>query len=89
MFDVQPQPEQPQHEMVFVESTPSGAEEWSCPTCGRRFVVQWTPTYEKLVLDPGEKHVPHFGGRGGMRMGRIDLARSGRSRSDEFDDDID
>jgi hypothetical protein len=58
--------------MVLVESKPSGAEEWSCSTCGRRFIVQWTPTYEKLVLDPGEKYVPHFGGIGGFRIGRVD-----------------
>jgi hypothetical protein len=57
--------------MALMNSDPSGAEEWHCEICGRRFVVRWTPTYEKLVLDPGERHVPHFGGIGGLKIDRL------------------
>ncbi len=76
--------------MALVESKPSGVEEWSCATCGRRFVVQWTPTYEKVVLDPGEKHVPHFGAIGGLRIGRVNAIPPEAPdvpEPDEVDDD--
>jgi hypothetical protein len=47
------------HEMVFEKTHLSGVEEWFCPSCGRRFLVQWPPSYKMVVLEPGEKDTRH------------------------------
>jgi hypothetical protein len=47
------------HEMVFEKTHLSGVEEWYCPSCGRRFLVQWPPAYKMVVLEPGEKDTRH------------------------------
>jgi DNA-directed RNA polymerase subunit RPC12/RpoP len=61
-----------QHTMMRTGSTPSGAEEWWCPHCGRRLLVQWRP-FEKVVLDPGDERVQHVGAKGGMTVGTADV----------------
>jgi hypothetical protein len=70
--------EQEQHEMQIERSHPSGAEEWYCPTCGRRFLMQWPPAYSKIILQPGDEYAIHTGGKGGVSMGtpRIDTGNS-------------
>lgn len=50
------------HRMELDRTHPSGVEEWYCPTCGRRFVAQWAPETRRLILDPGDAHIPHRGG---------------------------
>lgn len=55
---------QEQHEMVLETIHPSGAEEWYCPRCGRRFLIQWPPAYNKVILDPGDEAAIHSGGKG-------------------------
>ena len=60
-----------QHEMVLSGTTDSGAEEWACPTCGRRIVFRWPPNYEKLVLEYGDANAVHVGGKGGLRVGGV------------------
>ncbi len=50
------------HHMLLVHEHPSGAQEWACPTCGRRFVAQWMPTIKRLILDAGDEAVIHSGG---------------------------
>lgn len=62
MADSQP------HEMQLVRTHTSGAEEWYCPTCGRRFLMHWPPTYKKIVLEVGDEYAAHVGGKGGARM---------------------
>jgi hypothetical protein len=62
---IQPQ----QHEMQLKETHASGVEEWYCPQCGRRFLLSWPPTYEKVVLDVGDEYAVHSGGKGGLHMG--------------------
>jgi len=57
-----------QHEMQLEKAHPSGAEEWYCPTCGRRFLMQWPPDYRKIILEPGDEYAMHSGGKGGLRM---------------------
>lgn len=47
------------HEMVFEKTHLSGVEEWYCPSCGRRFLVQWPPAYKMVILEPGEKDTRH------------------------------
>ena len=52
----------------------SGAEEWVCPTCGRRMLLRWPPHYEKLILDHGDEAAIHVGGKGGLRVGGAAVA---------------
>ena len=55
--------EQQHHEMVLATVHESGAEEWFCPTCGRRFLMQWPPEYKKVILEPGDEYAIHSGGK--------------------------
>ena len=57
------------HRMVLDKSYPSGAEEWYCPTCERRFVMQWPPKYKRIVLNNGDENANHSGGKGGLKIG--------------------
>ncbi|MEN9934934.1 MAG: hypothetical protein RLZZ387_1513 [Chloroflexota bacterium] len=61
------------HEMQLVRTHASGAEEWFCPTCGRRFLMHWPPSYKKIVLDVGDEYAAHVGGKGGMHMGAASI----------------
>ncbi len=58
-----------QHEMHLEKTHPSGAEEWVCPTCRRRFLLQWPPAYKKIVLEAGDEEALHLGGKGGLNIG--------------------
>ncbi|MGW2254877.1 hypothetical protein ACWCXH_32540 [Kitasatospora sp. NPDC001660] len=49
------------HEMKFVARLASGADEWSCPTCGRRVTLRRLPDPELTVLDPGDESAVHVG----------------------------
>ncbi len=57
---------EPNHKMVLAKTYTSGAEEWYCPTCGRRFIVQWAPEYQKAILELGDESVIHNTGKGAM-----------------------
>jgi hypothetical protein len=60
--------------MVLTGRAESGAEEWACPTCGRRMLLRWPPDYEKLVLEHGDDSAIHVGGKGGLRVGQAVVA---------------
>ena len=47
------------HEMILEKTHLSGVEEWSCPDCGRRFLVQWPPAYKMIILEQGDKDIRH------------------------------
>ncbi|RKT17559.1 hypothetical protein BX285_1936 [Streptomyces sp. 1114.5] len=49
------------HEMKFVARLSSGADEWSCPACGRRVTLRRLPDPELTVLDPGDESAVHVG----------------------------
>jgi hypothetical protein len=61
--------EEVRHTMVRVNKNEDGVEEWRCPTCGRRFLMEWPPNYKRTILDPGDEAVIHVGGKGEMGMG--------------------
>lgn len=63
--------EQQKHEMVLALTHPSGAEEWSCPTCGRRFLLSWPPSYKKIILEAGDELASHSAGKGGLSVGQL------------------
>ena len=50
---------QQNHEMQLVATHSSGAEEWLCPECGRRFVAQWEPNFRRVILEPGDEMMAH------------------------------
>jgi hypothetical protein len=56
------------HEMVLTGHGESGAEEWHCPQCGRRMLVRWLPSFDKVVVEHGDERAAHVGGKGGVRM---------------------
>jgi hypothetical protein len=49
------------HEMRMVRAAESGAEEWACPTCGRRMLLRWPPHYSKKIIEPGDERASHIG----------------------------
>ncbi|AGL17009.1 hypothetical protein [Actinoplanes sp. N902-109] len=59
------------HEMVVSSSAETGAEEWSCPSCGRRLLLRWPPRFERVVLHPGDERVVHVGGRAVPAIDRV------------------
>ena len=59
------------HEMLHAATHPSGAEEWHCPKCGRRFLMHWPPEYSKVVLEVGDETASHVGGKGGLQIGAV------------------
>jgi hypothetical protein len=75
--------EQSTHTMELARTYVSGAEEWHCPTCGRRMIMQWPPKYKKIVLEPGDEQASHAGGTGGLQMGGAQIASAEDSLSTE------
>ena len=75
------------HEMHLEKTHPSGAEEWECPTCGRRFLLRWPPAYKKIVLEPGDEYAVHTGGKHGLQTGPIDMIAS--EVQDAVEDNLD
>jgi hypothetical protein len=59
------------HEMILTGNGESGAEEWVCPTCGRRLLLRWPPNYEKLILEHGDEAAIHVGAKGGLQVGQV------------------
>ncbi len=74
-----------QHEMQLEKTHSSGAEEWYCPTCGRRFLMSWPPAYQKIVLETGDEYAIHNGGKGGLRMGPLQISEE---QEPVFPDDL-
>jgi hypothetical protein len=54
--------------MLLEKTHPAGPEEWLCPTCGRRIIMQWPPKYKKMVLVVGDENVIHSGAKGGVEF---------------------
>ncbi len=61
-----------QHEILFEKKFPSGAEEWFCPTCGRRLLIGLSP-FKVIVLEIGDEYVYHSGSKGSLRIRPIQI----------------
>lgn len=59
-----------QHEMRLEKTYSSGAEEWFCPMCGRRFMMRVQPQFNIMILEAGDELVSHVGSKGGLRIGK-------------------
>jgi hypothetical protein len=79
--------EQQQHEMILDKTHPSGADEWYCPICGRRLLMDYEPKFKKTVLDAGDEFAIHSGGKGGLRVGSIEAKPVDQSDSEKEPDD--
>lgn len=56
------------HEMRLESKQPTGAEEWYCPTCGRRVMMQWSPTFNMVILEAGNLKASHIAIAGALRL---------------------
>jgi hypothetical protein len=74
---------QEQHEMLLENIHPSGAEEWFCPTCGRRFLMQWPPAYNKVILVAGDEMAIHSGGRGNLNLESLQTSQETQNGQEE------
>lgn len=71
--------QQDRHEMRLALTHNSGAEEWFCPACGRRFVMHCEPEHGKLkilVLEAGDELAAHHGSRHGIQLGDVQLDKT-------------
>lgn len=59
------------HEMILQGHDDSGAEEWFCPSCGRRMLMRWSPDFDTLLLEHGDTTAVHFGGKGALRLNDV------------------
>jgi hypothetical protein len=70
--------------MLLHRRLETGAEEWHCPTCGRRMLLLSLPesgTLDVNVLEAGERGVGHWGGMDGMELVAT-VVPAGRADSD-------
>jgi hypothetical protein len=58
---------QQQHVMILEKTYLSGADEWYCPICGRRLLMNWEPKFQKTVLETGDEFAIHSGGKDGRQ----------------------
>ena len=63
-----------QHEMHLELTHPSGAEEWACPICGMRYLLQWPPAYKKVVLKTGDEYAFHSCSKGDLAIEQTSFA---------------
>ena len=75
---------QQSHEMQLETRHESGAEEWYCPLCGRRLLMNWGPKYKKTVLKAGDEYAMHSGGKGGLRIESAQITPPGNLQADEI-----
>ena len=68
------------HEMILEKTHISGVEEWYCPTCGRRFLVQWPPAYKMVILVQGDKDIRHNVSKANSLIGSFPLAKATKTR---------
>ena len=65
--------DQQRHEMVLENTHSSGAEEWSCPICGRRMTITWHP-WKRIILETGDIYAGHSASKGGLLLGPLQLS---------------
>lgn len=80
--------EQEQHEMVLAGTLPSGAEEWSCPICGRRVLINWGPKFKRTIVASGNPDATHSGFKQNIQMQDFTIASGGQASSYEYNEDV-
>jgi len=77
--------------MILDMLDPSGTEQWVCPTCGRRFLLEWSPVYQQTVLEHGDTQATHSGGASDLHTRQFDIPQYEQTLQDEeivFTDDL-
>jgi hypothetical protein len=64
------------HEMILEQTHTSGVEEWACPDCGRRFLVQWPPAYKIIILVQGDKDIRHNVSKANSQIGSFPITQT-------------
>ena len=81
------------HEMELETTYPSGVQEWSCPVCTRRFIMQPPPKFRIIVLNAGDEYASHMGCSRGLGISppevRDELPDDLRSALEEALKDVD
>lgn len=77
------------HSMTLTSTHPSGAEEWTCPECGRAFVMQLAPNFKRVILAEGDAHAIHTTSRGGLQIGTPRLTASDHAEIAVTDEQLD
>lgn len=79
-----------QHTMHLQKTYPTGAEEWDCPICNRRILMQWYPSHKRIILEAGNQYTVHNGQKGGLQIHASQIAETEEQIiSDELCDLID
>jgi hypothetical protein len=73
------------HEMSLNGPIEFGVGEWMCYDCGRRVLVRHSPSFQKIVLSPGNTVVNHASVIGGKKV--ITIAVTGDLYRTTFDDE--
>ena len=81
--------QQQQHEMRLQKTYSSGEEAWNCLTCGRRLLLRWPPEFKKTVLELGDPNAIHSGGKGGLRIGSLQVQREETPLTKEWQEWLD
>jgi hypothetical protein len=80
--------ERQKHEMILENKHPSGADEWFCPTCGRRMLISWEPKFRRTVLEAGDPQAIHGGFRIDLPMGDLPASAAMGSPSHEYQENV-
>jgi hypothetical protein len=74
---------QPQHMMVLERTHHPGADEWYCPTCGRRLIILAGPSFKKTILQVGDEFAIHSGGKVPVQINALQNSSADHMRSTE------
>jgi len=77
--------EQQKHEMILERSYPTGADEWYCPVCGRRMLINWEPEFKRTLLQAGEDDAIHSVSKGSLPIGSLQAETADDSQPDHED----
>ncbi|MBE2222977.1 MAG: hypothetical protein IAF02_15640 [Anaerolineae bacterium] len=75
--------QQQKHQMNLVQTHSSGVEEWRCPQCDHRFVMQWDP-YKKLILEEGDSYSLHSARKGDLQIQMTEVQHKSESEDTTF-----
>ena len=78
----------PAHEMMLVKIYETGVEEWLCPICGRRLMMQRPPQFRRIILAMGDELVSHTASQESLRLvGAEDANTTATPRTSSHTDD--
>lgn len=61
------------HEMQMVKLHSNGEEEWLCPQCGRRLLMDWQALPPNRILEQGDAFASHVCLKGGLHLNGVEV----------------